>query len=461
MKQVLSVGLLSWSQLVLCAALVFFCGGCDKEEMHEEETLYIMEYSVDKPEGFIIDIVTGKPIKSGYAIAYRETLKSKGKDNLRKVIDCAKQHEGIIIGKPDKDDNTYYYESCRVFNSLSAKDARKFANENCNCAVYKITSETKIESRVINYWNSNDSILINNKRIRVYNPYKGKGNLSLKGMLHCHTDNSQRVDKFGSGSAEQNIIKWRDKGGYDFFSITDHNYATDIIEKDGIINLGKALEDTKKEQHLVVLNLPADYIYVDMGSQMATLSPYYQSLGAYVVYAHPMWEGALQSDDQIKCAGFSNFVEVYTNTIESSRAFDIMLSKGYKVFCLGVDDYHYNESFKDSFFNTAWVVAFARNKDKASIWDALLTGASYASTGAQISNISLSKEGVIEVTCPKPSVIRFLGYNANQNDKPLALSVTSSSTYGRYQVVGNEKYIRVVVQNERGKASSQAFVILP
>jgi len=446
-------------RIYLCIVVSFLCVGCNNEDFNEESIEYILNYSVDKPEGFVLDIISNKPITTGYAIAYKETLKSKGKDNLRKVIQNAMQHEGLIIGRLDTIDNIYYYESCKVFNNLSMSEARKFANENCNCAVYNIINMGKLEDNNINYWTPNDSIFVNNVNLRVYNPYKNKGILSLKGMLHCHTDNSQLIDKFKSGDPEKNIIKWRDKGRYDFFSITDHNYATDIIEVEGIINLGKSLEDTKKEQHLVILNLPSNYKYVDIGSNISTLSQYYKSMGAYVVYAHPMWTEALQSDDMIKCAGFSNFIEVYTNSIESSKAFDIMLAKGYKVFGLGVDDYHYNESIADSFFNRAWVIAFARNKDKESIWEALLSGASYASTGAQISNITLSKGGAIEVTCPTPSAIRFLGFNKNENGKPIVLNLISNSTSGKYQVVGNEKYIRIVVQNDKGKASSQAFTI--
>jgi len=321
--------------------------------------------------------------------------------------------------------------------------------------------ELEISTRTINFNTKyiNDTICIDNNNYLIYNPYKNKGNFQLKGMLHCHTNNSYNVDKFGSGIPVENITKWKEEGNYDFFSITDHNYATEIIEIDGIINIGKGIEDTKKQQHLVILNLPNDYIYIDKGEDINILSKYYNNLGAYVVYAHPLWNGAYQSDDMIKRSNLCKFVEIYSNTVESARAFDIMLSEGNLVTAIGVDDYHYNKTIKNSYFNKAWTIVYAQKKVKESIWQALLSGASYASTGAEISNIKISKYGEIEVKCKKSSIIRFLGFNNQNIADPIELKINKNSTLANYQVKGNEEYIRIEIINEEGKASSQAFLI--
>ena len=296
------------------------------------------------------------------------------------------------------------------------------------------------------------------------NPYKNKGPLRLKGSMHNHTDNSARYDGFGSGCPRATAIKFRDEGGFDFFTFTDHNYVTWDPQVPGIVWMGNAVEDTKfgaHAQHLVVYNLPTGYRFSNRSDNIHELIDYYLRLGAIVSLAHPDWPMQFQPDDKILSIERLDFVEIVNPAREHERAFDLLLSNGVNVFGMGVDDYHYQShwEYPNRLFNKAFIIAFAEERERASIWRALLSGSFYAATLDARMDISCN-DGVINVSSNIPSTFEFIGLNAGNPGKGKVLRTYTNVKEASYTIQGNEGYVRVRMTNPDGRAFSQPFVIL-
>lgn len=306
-----------------------------------------------------------------------------------------------------------------------------------------------------------DTIKIQDNYVIIQNPYKNKGVLELKGALHNHTDNSLPIDGYGSGDPYRIGCKFRDEGNFDFYTITDHNVVTGDPGVDGIVWLGNAVEDTKNSQHLCVYNLPYGYPYKNKGDDIHDLISYYQKIGAVVSYAHPDWDAQLQSNEKISTVNDVIFVEAL-NSAEggSMRAYNILLSKGENVYCVGVDDYHYNTSWTDPdmCFDKSFVIAYSDAKEYHSIWKSLLAGCFYASKGAKMD--ICCEEGVITVKTSVESDIDVIGVNVNYPEYGRVVYSVKSSNLLVYEINEREPVVWVRVSNVHGLAYSQAFKII-
>lgn len=348
----------------------------------------------------------------------------------------------------------------------------------------------------------NDSFNRWNKTIILFNPYKDRPVNAYKGQLHCHTTNSD-----GSDSPAAVVAKYL-AAGYDFITITDHNYVTPDPGVAGIVWMGKSYEDTHNSagyQHMNVYNAAAVYNYVSMyqtSNTPAMLVDHFVKNGSSILsYNHPEYPPVYASDATLEgLPGGISIVEVFNGTIQTligsvasvgdlpseayygdmydctgngkryintsttyasptwtettptanpngnlDRGFRIMLDAGKKVFCNAVDDYHRG----DNMFDRGWMVAFASEKTQASIWNALLNGCSYASAGVTLTDIQC-KEGVLslQIADGASAVTTFYGEG---NEVLASVSGASAS----YQIKGTEKYVRAMVQIGRYKAWTQ------
>jgi hypothetical protein len=309
--------------------------------------------------------------------------------------------------------------------------------------------------------NNIDTIITqNHSEIILFNPYRHKGKLRLKGSMHNHTDNSISTDGYGSGDPAATAIKFRDFGGFDFYTFTDHNHITGDPLVTGIIWMGNSVEDTQNSQHICAYNLPAGYQYTNKGDDINTLIEYYHSMGAIVGYAHPDWVAQIHTNSNDKILSINNldFVEII-NGDTSIRAYNLLLTKGI-IFGIGVDDYHYNSAWEypDQYFNKGYIVAFAGQKEKKSIWQALLSGCFYSSSGAKM-DISC-ENGLIAVSSDKSSLIEIIGKNEQNLAAGKILKSVDEAIYTSYLITGDESYVWIRLTNNDGSAYSQAFIIL-
>lgn len=296
-------------------------------------------------------------------------------------------------------------------------------------------------------------------RIVIHNPYKNKASLSLKGAMHNHTENSAHIDGYKSGTPKWTAEKFRDEGGFDFYTITDHNYVTPDPQVDGIVWMGAAVEDTKLDndgQHLVIYNLPDGYEFRDINSDINTLVAHYHSLGALVSYAHPDWPRQFQQQEKIEAIKRIDFVEVFNCQDGSIRAYNTLLKKG-PVGAFGTDDFHYNPSAysENKYFDKSYIIVHAKAKAREEIWDAILQGAFYASTGARMDITSL--RNIVTVRTQKPSTIEFLAVNTKKAADNITLKQETDTYESDYTIDGKNTIIWIKVSNDDGQAISQAI----
>jgi hypothetical protein len=132
------------------------------------------------------------------------------------------------------------------------------------------------------------------------------------------------------------------------------------------------------------------------------------------------------------------------------RGFRIMLDNGHKVFCDAVDDFHRGDNME----NRGWMMVFANSRTRQSIWNGLLMGSSYASTGVYLSDVSFV-DGVfkIDIANGENAVTTFYGYNNE-------VLGTSNGATAIYEVIGDEKYVRAMVEIDGKKAWTQPVWII-
>lgn len=352
-----------------------------------------------------------------------------------------------------------------------------------------------------------DSFSAWNRRVLVYNPYKGRPANAYKGQLHCHTTNSD-----GSDSPAVMVGRYVALG-FDFITITDHNYLTPDPEVEGIVWMGGSYEDTHNTagyQHMNVYNADAVYGRVSPSQSINTpqtlVDHFVKGGDGVLAYNHPEFPPVYASDATLEgLPGGISFMEVFNGSIQTlvgtvatssqlpaeayyldmydctgdgkryvntsktysspswtasnsttypdgnlDRGFQKMLDAGHKVFCSAVDDYHTGTGM----INRGWMVAFAESRAKESIWNALLAGCSYASEGVTLTDVSW-EEGLFSLSIADgaSAVTTFYG----EGNSVLA---TVSGATASYQMDGSEKYVRAMVQIGRHRAWTQPVWVL-
>lgn len=336
-------------------------------------------------------------------------------------------------------------------------------DEQLEFETYRILTQEEYNASKFNRFpTQNDTISINNQTYIIANPYFDSGTLRLKGAIHNHTENSAVVDGYLSGKSPQwTCEKYRDEAGYDFISITDHNFVSDVPEVRDIVWMGPSLEDTNmtpEGHHLIVYNLPEGYQYHYISDDINEQIEYYHSLGALVSYAHADWGAQYQPDEKILTVQQLDFVEVFNGDAGSIRAYNSMLLKG-PVGALGTDDFHYNpDRFEaNKYFDKSYIIVYGHRKERKAIWDDILRGHFYASSGATM-EISYSN-GTIEVVTDTPSLIEIHGVDLRHPTKEVVLDYIKDSYCHSYTIDLAQPVIWVRITNPTGQAISQAFHI--
>lgn len=260
------------------------------------------------------------------------------------------------------------------------------------------------------------------KRYTINNPYAKGGSLSLKGQLHSHTNNSDGVNQPSA------LVTAYKNAGYDFVSITDHDYLTPNPNVAGIVFIN-GIEDTFN-RHIIAYDIATQ----STDTNVQTVINYYRALAKLCSIAHPNWANTKIEKPEMKNYYDYNFIEVYNATTHTygENQWDWALSSGKKVFGLAVDDCH---NITGSDFNKGWVVVKVDANDKESILQSLRDGNFYASTG---NDIAITVEGQdITALSSELSNFTFIGFNGR------VLKTVNGVTSASYTIKGDELYVRV------------------
>jgi len=233
----------------------------------------------------------------------------------------------------------------------------------------------------------------------ITNPFAlpdSEGYTWLKGNLHSHTTNSD------GKAAPQDRLDGYVNQSYDYLCLSDHHNITFTntvkAPDDFVLIQGAELHPDNpfggQKHHFVCLNLNKDMDAQHMPPQHVIDEVNRQ--GGAVFLAHPHWSSVNIHRDTAPLTGFAG-IEVFNTTCrvagrgESSVQWDDWMELENRLYpALADDDSHAIEADRrDTYQGWTWVRVKERSAD--AIVQALVGGASYASTGPEIRDIQLRR----------------------------------------------------------------------
>jgi hypothetical protein len=319
----------------------------------------------------------------------------------------------------------------------------------------------------------------------------------LKGQIHVHTARS-----YDASTPVPEVITFYANRGYDFLSITDHNHVTIAEDHPSGILLIPGVELTYNAQScdppphpgylcafhsgVIFLNPMRDATrgrHFNRPFRRQRLEAFQvqiargMDLEGLLILNHPTFHYAVDEElmDQLMERGY-DFVEFFNGGVidrskegaqaeiaEAERLWDAMLSRGRHVLAVGGDDaHHFSDAAtirmtgkKPLLGDRAWLMVRAERTAQG-IREAMVDGDYYVSTGVELAHLDISEAAIhIEVQEKEgvAHVIRFMGHGG----QVLARVEGSKACY---PVVGNEQYVRAVVESDQGTYAFTQAVML-
>ena len=295
------------------------------------------------------------------------------------------------------------------------------------------------------------------------------GGIYFKGNLHTHTLNSD------GDSTPDDVVRWYREHGYNFVTLTDHNYLTSVDGlnalhgADGkfLVMKGEELTDRfgNKPVHVngfapdAFIKPPGGSSVLDMAQKMIDAV---RGAGAVPSVNHPNFGWAISADELLQLQRTKLF-EVFNGHPLVNNAggggvpgledvWDRMLSSGKLLYGIAVDDAHY---FKRPEDRTAprpgqgWVYVRAPRLESRALVEALERGEFYASTGVELQSIDVTSSSMTITIKTEPQSkyrVQFIG----RQGTVLSEAVTSPATYS---FKGDESYVRAKIFESNGKAA--------
>jgi len=268
--------------------------------------------------------------------------------------------------------------------------------------------------------------------ISIESPYTTKTNV-YKGQLHAHSTNSE-----GCNSPREVATIYKSLG-FNFTSITDHDYLTPDPEVPGILYIPGVEETTQPDvRHILSINASAEVTQTEPQSVIDAID----AQGAIAIIAHPSFSAMTESDLQA-LVGYTMM------EIDDESLWDGLLAVNRRVSAVASDDSVCQSSLRN--YGRGWVQVFADSLDRNSIVVSLRSGNFYSTQGPTLS-VSVSGTIITAVT-DSPSEIDWIGSGG------VVLQSNNNATAGSYTVTGGESYvrIRVIRNNDYKKAWSNAL----
>ncbi len=228
----------------------------------------------------------------------------------------------------------------------------------------------------------------------------------FKGNLHTHTTHSD------GDTQPEGVIRWYRDQGYDFLSITDHNFLlktedyAHLQDEEFILISGNEISDVYegKSLHLLALGIhdeslgPAggDSIQTTLQDNVSAI----RSAGAVPVLAHPNFTWAFGAEEMIgikDCVLFEvlNAHPSVNNQGDDTHPgteemWDLALSAGKLIYGIGTDDTHKIATYPGK----SWVMVRAPELSEPSLLKALENGDFYVSTGVVLDSYKSTRSAV-------------------------------------------------------------------
>lgn len=279
------------------------------------------------------------------------------------------------------------------------------------------------------------------------NPWAAPGRF-VKAHLHTHTTESD-------GKLAPDAVAWGHfQCGYSVLAITDHGKVTETsqFQREGMITLpGVEIGCSGPDgawYHVVALGIGADAV-PGADTAVAEALVRIHEAGGLAFIAHPYWSCNTVADllGLEHCIG----IEVYNHGCEaeiakglSSVHWDDCLRRGERYLPLAVDDAHmYGYDFLGG-----WTMIRVAELTREAVYQALREGLFYATMGPEILDLRIEGSVIVVETSPAQA-IRFVandqhGWCEGAWSRP-------PLTSARYQIRGNERYVRVEIIDQAGR----------
>ena len=299
----------------------------------------------------------------------------------------------------------------------------------------------------------------------------GPGGFWYKGNLHTHTLNSD------GDSTPDDVVRWYRERGYNFVTITDHNYFTNVDGLNAVhgagdkflVVRGEEVTDRFGDKPIHVNGLdPARFIKPPGGGSLVAMvqnmvDAIREARGVPSIN-HPNFGWAITADE-LGQVQRTRLFEVFNGhpTVNNlggggvpglEETWDRILSSGKLLYGIAVDDAHVFKRPEDKTAprpGTGWVHVRAPRLEARAIAEALERGDFYASTGVELSAVSATASSLsiaIKTASSSKYRIQFIG----RQGRVLSESVTSPAAY---TFRGDEGYVRARVIESNG---AQAWV---
>jgi hypothetical protein len=289
----------------------------------------------------------------------------------------------------------------------------------------------------------------------------------FKGNLHTHTLNSD------GDSTPDDVVKWYREHGYNFVTITDHNYLTNVdglnalhgADDQFIVMKGEELTDrfNTKPVHIngfapnALVKPTGGSSVLDMAQKMIDAL---RGAGAAPSVNHPNYGWAISADELLQLQRTKLFEVFNGHPLVNNfggggvpgleEVWDRMLSSGKLLYGLAVDDAHYFKRPEDKTAprpGQGWVYVRAPRLESRALVDALERGDFYSSTGVELQSITATSSSLtiaIKTETQSKYRIQFIG----KQGRVLSESITSPASY---TFKGDESYVRAKIYESNGK----------
>lgn len=289
----------------------------------------------------------------------------------------------------------------------------------------------------------------------------------FKGNLHTHTLNSD------GDSTPDDVVRWYREHGYNFVTLTDHNYLTSVdglnalhgADDKFLVMKGEEVTGSfaRKPIHVngfapnTFIPLPGGNSVVDLTQNMVDAI---RLAGAVPSINHPNFGWAISADELLQVERTRLF-EVFNGhpTVNNfggggvpglEEVWDRMLSSGKLLYGIAVDDAHYFKRPEDKTAprpGQGWVHVRASRLDSRALVEALERGEFYSSTGVELTAITATAASLtvaIKTETASKYRIQFIG----KQGRVLSEALSSPASY---TFKGDESYVRAKVIESNGK----------
>jgi hypothetical protein len=290
-----------------------------------------------------------------------------------------------------------------------------------------------------------------------------------RGNTHTHTLNSD------GDSTPDEVVRWYREHGYHFVVLTDHNYLTSVdglnalhgADEKFLVIRGEEVTDKfgDKPIHVNGLNVTR-FVEPQGGTSVADVI----QRNVDVIRAaegvphinHPNYGWAISVDD-LKKIERQKLFEIFnghplTNDVGGGghpsleEVWDILLTSGKLVYGIAVDDAHHFKRPYDPWAarpGQGWVFVRAAKLEPDEILAALERGDFYASTGVELTDLVITPKSY-SLTIRERGDTAFTTEFIGRGGRVLQRSTSRSS---KYEIRGDEGYVRAKVTDSNGKAA--------